>query len=183
MRYSAIWLSMCWAATMCCPSWLVWIYWAGPDGLLKALPYGILEPLYSPYRHAQTLNCYSCYCDWSVLLFILIILAISESLCCATQQNVWFRRSVLHSLLKVLPVSHWMSSITVFPCIQWPFFVIVFNRCMCNWDRMFPVEHKVVHCHYQQLMCWFNYQMLSLPQNNVKHVNNDWFISWLHWEM
>lgn len=61
MRYSATWLSMCWAATMCCPSWLVWICWAGPDGLLKALPYGIPETLHSPCRHTQTLNCYSCY--------------------------------------------------------------------------------------------------------------------------
>lgn len=50
MRYSATWLSMCWAATMCCPSWLVWICWAGPDGALKALQYGILEnsPLSMP---------------------------------------------------------------------------------------------------------------------------------------
>lgn len=64
MRYSATWLSMCWAATMCCPSWLVWICWAGPDGLLKALSYGIPETLHSPYRHTQTLNCYSCYCDY-----------------------------------------------------------------------------------------------------------------------
>lgn len=64
MRYSATWLSMCWAATMCCPSWLVWICWAGSDGLLKALPYGIPETLHSPYHHTQTLNCYSCYCDY-----------------------------------------------------------------------------------------------------------------------
>lgn len=93
MRYSATWLSMCWAATMCCPSWLVWICWAGPDGLLKALPYGIPETLHSPYRHTQTLNCYSCYrdyhynCCYSYASFSLS----NEAYHYATRtQNVWF---------------------------------------------------------------------------------------------
>lgn len=36
---------------------------------------------------------------------------------------------------------------------------------------MFPVEHKMVPCHYQQLNCW---HILSLPRNNVKDVKKDW---------
>lgn len=54
MRHSATWLSVCWAATMWCPSCLVWICSAGPDGLLKAVPYGIPETLHSPNHNTQT---------------------------------------------------------------------------------------------------------------------------------
>ena len=34
---------------------------------------------------------------------------------------------------------------------------------------MFPVQHKMVQCHYQQLTCWHT---LSLPRNNVKDIKS-----------
>lgn len=39
---------------------------------------------------------------------------------------------------------------------------------------MFPVQHNMVQCHYQQLICW---HILSLPRNNVKGVKEDWSLS------
>lgn len=79
MRYSATWLSVCWAATLCCPSWLVWICWAGSDGLLKHSHMEYLK-LFSPHRYSQTLNCYSCCCNYqlSLLLFICISFSLSS---------------------------------------------------------------------------------------------------------
>lgn len=121
MRYSATWLSMCWAATMCCPSWLVWICWAGPDGLLKALPYGIPETLHSPYHHTQTLNCYSCYRDYHYhycysyasfspsMTHIVVLLR--------SKMFDLFRRSALPSFQRYCLCPTGCLVITVFPCI------------------------------------------------------------------
>lgn len=50
-------------------------------------------------------------------------------------------------------------------------FLCYYFRYMCNWGRMFPAQHKMVQCHYQQLICW---HILSLPRNNVKDVKKDW---------
>lgn len=75
MRYSATWLSMCWAATMCCPSWLVWICWAGPDGLLKALPYGIPETLWQfipPHSDSKLLTP-------AIVIITIIIIIVANS--------------------------------------------------------------------------------------------------------
>lgn len=101
MRYSASWLSVCWAATVCCPSWLVWICWAGPDGLLKALPYGIPETLHSLHRHTQTSNCYSCYCDFHhhcCYSYASFSLSMSHIIVLLRSKIFnWFRRLVLPS--------------------------------------------------------------------------------------
>lgn len=58
-------------------------------GLLKALPYGIPETLHSPYRHTQTLNCYSCYCDYHYhrCYPYAIIFTVHDSYRCATQKQ------------------------------------------------------------------------------------------------
>lgn len=172
MRYSATWLSMCWAATMCCPSWLVWICWAGPDGLLKALPYGIPETLHSPYRHSQTLNCYFCYCDFHY--------------CCCYPHSTFHRQRVM--LLLLLFYSEANVLVYFWDCLSLRFqryclcptgclFIAVFSGLsvmifgMCNWGRMFPVQLKMVQYHYQQLICWHT---LSLPRNNVNNAKKDW---------
>lgn len=92
MRYSATWLSVCWAATMCCPSWLVWICWAGPDGLLKALPYGIPEKSSQPIPPHSDFKLFLLllWSSLSLLLFMHIVFTVKESYHCATQkQNVW----------------------------------------------------------------------------------------------
>lgn len=176
MRYSATWLSMCWAATMCCPSWLVWICWAGPDGLLKALPYGIPETLHSSYRHTQTLNCYSCYCDYhyhrcySYASFSLSMIHIVVWL--GGKMFALFRRSALPSFQRYCPT----GCLVCYYCISMYLvaFLCYYFRYMCNWGRMFPVQHEMVQCHYQQLICW---HILSLPRNNVKGVKNHWSLS------
>lgn len=186
MRYSASWLSVCWAATACCPSWLVWICWAGPDGLLKALPYGIPETLHSLHRHTQTSNCYSCYCDFhhhrcypyasfSLSMSHIVVLLRSKIF-------EWFRRLVLPSFQRycvcptrclVLLYLHAFSGLSVL-------FFFFFKWYMCNWGRMFPVEHKMVQCHYQQLICWHK---LSLARNNVKDAKQDWSLSFTAFEI
>lgn len=176
MRYSATWLSMCWAATMCCPSWLVWICWAGPDGLLKALPYGIPETLHSSYRHTQTLNCYYCYCDYhyhrcySYASFSLSMIHIVVRL--RGKMFALFRRSALSSFQRYCPTGF----LICYYCISMYLvaFLCYYFRYMCNWGRMFPVQHEMVQCHYQQLICW---HILSLPRNNVKGVKNHWSLS------
>lgn len=126
MRYSASWLSVCWAATVCCPSWLVWICWAGPDGLLKALPYGIPETLHSLHRHTQTSNCYSCYCDFHhhcCYSYASFSLTMSHIVVLLRSKNFnWFRRLVLPSFQRyclcptrclVITVLHAFSGLSV----------------------------------------------------------------------
>lgn len=121
MRYSATWLSMCWAATMCCPSWLVWICWAGPDGLLKHSHMEYRKTLHSPYRHSQTSNCYSCYCDYhyhccysyasSSLAMIHIIVLLGSKI------FDLFRRLALPSFQRYCLCPTGCLVNTVFPCI------------------------------------------------------------------
>lgn len=86
MRYSATWLSVCWAATMCSPPQLVWICWAGPDGLLKALPYGISETLHTAILRLKTVTP-------AVVSFTITVainthhFTVNESYRCATQKQ------------------------------------------------------------------------------------------------
>ena len=109
MRYSAIWLSVCWATTMCCPSWLVWICWAGPDGLLKTLPYGKPEFLHNTMPHSDFKLLLLLLWLSSLLLFIRFIFCVSESNHCATKiQNVWIRIfAIKSSALLNLRILRW----------------------------------------------------------------------------
>lgn len=161
MRHSATWLSVCWAATMWCPSCLVWICSAGPDGLLNAVPYGIPETLHSPNHNTQTSNCYSCSCDLSTFAFAIHLhglLFISSLLSGLIElgdgSRIWGTACVPLDVLLVL-YFHVFSGLSVL-------FMLMFVQLRQN---MVPVLVIMVQCHYQQPTCW---HVLSHPKTMWK---------------
>lgn len=142
--------------------------WPVPESTSN-MEYQKLFTVHTPHS-LKTLNGYSWYCDHHCHRCCLYT---SVSYRYATQkQKAWLilGDQLFHHFRGTVFLSHWMTRYCI-SCIQWPFFVVIFKQFMCNWDRMFPAQHKTVQCHYQQLIRWHG---LSLTQNNVKDELKNW---------